>query len=319
MVPAVPLDPALMARCMGSQPIKCTIPVAANGNYNVTVELGSAQTASTSRVQAELYRIVVPPLTLAVGAYSQQTFTVNVRAEDHDGYDAPGMELNILIDGDAPALHGLGYAAADVPTLFVVGDSTVCDWDPAASSLGPEERGWAQEFSQFLKPGLAVANYADSGDTARSLYGKFASRGAVLKAGDYLFIQFGHNDQKSASDVDAYKANLMKYVTDARAKNATPVLFSPAARKGATLANPGFAGLDQQARELAQSEQIPFVDLTTLTIKYYATVADKSLLFATPTEGTHFSIAGATALSKLVADALKAGTTPATSIQNFIR
>lgn len=318
-VPPVPLDPSLLTRCTGSNPIQCTIPVPANGNYNVTVELGSDHAASTSRVQAELYRIVVPPLMLPAGAHSQQTFSVNVRTEHHDGYDAPGMELNILIDGAVPALHGLGYASASMPTLFVVGDSTVCDWDPAAANLGPEERGWAQEFSQFLKPGLAVANYADSGDTASSLYGKFASRGAVLKAGDYLFIQFGHNDQKSQSGIDDYKANLMKYITDARAKNATPILFSPVARKAATLADPGFAGLDQQARELAQSAKVAFVDLTALSINYYATLPDKSVLFATATEGTHFSIAGATAVSSLVAKALKAGTTPSTSIGEYLR
>jgi lysophospholipase L1-like esterase len=316
--PAVPLNPALMDRCTGTKPIKCTVPVPDNGNYNVTVELGSSQSASTSLVQAELYRIVVPSVSLAAGAYSQHTFSVNVRAEDHDGYDAPGKQLDVSIDGDAPALHGLGYAAADLPTLFVVGDSTVCDWDPAYASLGPTERGWAQEFSQFLKPGLAVANYADSGDTAGSLYGKFASRGAVLEEGDFLFIQFGHNDQKQAADRDSYKANLMKFITDARAKKAIPVLFSPAARKSATLASPGFAGLDQQARDLAQAENVAFVDLTKLSIDYYATV-DKSLLFATTSESTHFNVAGATALSKLVADALKAGTTPTTPITDFLR
>jgi lysophospholipase L1-like esterase len=317
-VAAVPLDPALLERCTGSKPIKCTISVPANGNYNVTVELGSPQAASSSQVQAELYRIVVPTLALAAGAYAQQTFSVNVRAEDHDSYDAPGKELNILIDGDAPALRGLGYAPADVPTLFVVGDSTVCDWDPAVANLGPQERGWAQNFSQFLKPGLAVANYADSGDTAGTLYGKFASRGAVLEEGDYLFIQFGHNDQKSQSGIDGYKANLMKFITDARDKKAIPILFSPAARKGATLADPGFAGLDQQARDLAKTENVAFVDLTTLAINYYATV-DKSLLFTSTTETAHFNIAGATALSKLVADALKAGTMPATSIGDFLK
>jgi hypothetical protein len=91
----------------------------ANGNYHVAVELGSATNASSSRVQAELYRIVTPVLNLAAGAYSQQTFSVNVRAEDHDGYDAAGNELNILIDGDAPALSGLGYVAADIPSLRV--------------------------------------------------------------------------------------------------------------------------------------------------------------------------------------------------------
>lgn len=316
---AVPLDPALMSRCTGSNPIKCTIPVPANGNYNVTVELGTAQAASTSHIEAELSRIVVPATALAAGVFSQQTFSVNVRAEDHDDYDAPGKELNILINGAAPALRGLGYVAANIPTLFVVGDSTVCD---ATGS----QRGWAQEFSQFLKPGLAVANYADSGDTAGTLYDKFASRGAVLKEGDYLFIQFGHNDQKSQAGIDSYKTNLMKFITDARNAKATPILFSPVARraylddrdKPTTLADPGFAGLDQQARDLAAAEQVAFVDLTKLAIEYYGTV-DASTLFASSSEIAHFNVTGATAVSQLVASALKAGTTPATSITDFLK
>jgi lysophospholipase L1-like esterase len=316
----VPLDPALMMHCTGHKPIKCTIPVP-NGNYNVTVELGSAQAASSSQVEAELARGVVPTVKLAAGAYSQHTFSVNVRNDVHDDYTFPGKQLDVLIHGDAPALHGLGYAAADIPTLFVAGDSTVCDSDPVRP-----ERGWAQELSLFMKPGIAVANYADAGDTAASLYGKFASRGAVLKKGDYLFIQFGHNDMKSTADSANYKANLMKFITDARSAMATPVLFSPVARraylndrnKPTTLADPGFNGLDQQARELAAAENVAFVDLTTLSLKHYATV-DAPSLFSSRTEIAHFNTTGATAISKLVADALKAGTTPATSIGDFLK
>ena len=261
---------------------------------------------------------------MAAGAYSQQTFSVSVHNETHDDYTAPDKQLAVLITGDAPALHGIGYAAANIPTLFVVGDSTVCDW----STDTHKQRGWAQEFSMYLKPGLAVADYADSGDTASSLYPKFLSRAGAgaLKKGDYLFIQFGHNDQKIASGVTNYKANLMKYVTDARNAGATPVLFSPVARRGyldntsktPTLADPGFNGLDQQARDLAAAEKIAFVDLTALALKYYGTV-DPSPLFYRSGEITHFSVAGATAISKLVADALKAGTTPTTSIGDFLK
>lgn len=321
LVPPVPLDPALMSRCTGSKPIKCTFSVPADGNYNVTVELGSAQAASTSEIEAELGRIVVPTVKLAAGAYSQHTFSVNVHNETHDDYTAPDKQLDVLISGDAPALHGLGYAAANIPTLFVVGDSTVCDTPPDRP-----QRGWAQEFSIYLQPGLAVANYADSGDTASSLYPKFSSRGGVLKKGDYLFIQFGHNDMKSTADVASYKANLLKYITDARNAMATPILFSPVARraylddhnKATTVADPGFNGLDQQARDLAAAEKVAFVDLTTLALKYYATV-DAPALFSSRSEIAHFGVAGATAISKLVADALKAGTTPATSIGDFLK
>ena len=310
---AVPLDPTLLSLCTGTNPIRCTIPVAANGDYTVTVELGDPAAASSSRVQAELLRVVIPTTALAAGQLSQQTFSVNVRAEVHDGYSAPGMILDLLIDGTAPRLHGLGVAArSNLPTIFVAGDSTVCDWDPAATNiLSPIQRGWAQEVSQYFGPGIAVANYADSGETAGSFYSKFfpAARTA-MRAGDYLFIQFGHNDQKAQADIDAYQANLTKYISDARARNVTPVLFTPVARRTATAANPGFAGLDQQARALAAAQNVALVDLTSLAIAYYPTVPDLSLFFATPTESTHFSESGATQIANLVAQALKTSTLP---------
>ena len=319
---AVPLDPTLLSRCSGTNPIKCTIPVATNTiDYTVTVELGDPNAASVARVQAELYRIVVPQMSIAAGQLVQQTFSANVRTEAHDGYRADGMILDLLIDapagGPAPRLHGLGVAAApSIPTIFVAGDSTVCDWDPALSTiLDPLERGWAQELSQYLTPGIAVANYADSGETAGSFYTKFFPPAkAAMRAGDYLFIQFGHNDQKNTADVASYQANLMKYISDARAKNATPVLFTPVARKSASTANPGFAGLDQQARDLAAAQNVALVDLTTLAIAHYKTVPNLSALFATASEGTHFSETGATQIAGLVAGALKSGTLPLRSL-----
>ena len=115
----------------------------------------------------------------------------------------------------------------------------------------------------------------------------------------------------------------MKYITDARNAMATPILFSPVARtayledrnKATTLEDPGFNGLDQQARDLAAAENVAFVDLTSLSLKYYATVNANTLM----NDISHFNAAGATAISKLVADALKAGTTPTTSIGDFVK
>jgi len=321
VVPSVMLDRALLSTCTGTAPIRCTIPVPENGNYNVAVELGSASTASTSQILAELARLETPVMSLAAGTFTTQTFSVNVRTEVHDEYSAPGRVLDVVVDGAAPSLHGLGFAAAPaIPTLFVVGDSTTCDWDPAfvASLSRPLERGWAQEFSQYLRPGLAVANYADSGDTAGSLYGKFAARGAMMKRGDYLFIQFGHNDQKTQAGIDSFKANLMKFVNDARAAGATPILFTPVARKTATAADPGFAGLDEQVRQLAASANVDLVDLTALAIAYYRTLSPAQLdaMFFSPTEGTHFSESGATAIAGIVAKDLKASVL---AIRDFLR
>ena len=322
----VPLDAALLSKCTGTNPIVCTFSVATNGNYTVTVELGGAS-ASRSRVQAEEHRISVPPQALTAGQYSKHTFSLNVREEKHDGYGAPEKVLNLLIDdggdtdaGTVPALHGVGFAATPaIPTIFVAGDSTVCDWEPtyAATKAGPLERGWAQEFSQFLKPGIAVANYADSGETASGFYGKFWTPAkALLREGDYVLIEFGHNDQGDFT-ADQFKTNMKKYVTDALAAKAIPVLFTPLARKSASMANPGFAGLDQATRDLAAAEKVALVDLTNMTLTYYSSAGvTKAELFATTSEGTHLGEYGATQVSKLVADYLK---TTTLGLKAFVR
>lgn len=303
---SVPLDPAMLASCTGTSPITCAINVP-NGNYDVTVDLGSATAAATTRVQAELLRIELQPTATAAGMFLPYTFTVNVRTEKHNVYSAPGNVLNLLFDGTAPALHGLGVAAAPSSvTVFVAGDSTVCDWDPSASdAITPPtpsiERGWAQELSQYLKPGVAVANYAVSGTTAGGFYGSyFPPASAAMKAGDYLFVQFGHNDQKSAADIAAYQANLTKYITDAKAKNVTPVIFTPVARGTGT----NFMGLDGQARTVAMTQNVALIDLTNLSWAYYQSLPDKTVLFV-PGQETHFTESGATQVAGLVAQALK--------------
>jgi lysophospholipase L1-like esterase len=302
----VPLNPATLSSCTGTSPIACAINVP-NGNYDVTVDLGSANAAANTRVQAELLRIELQTTATASGTFLPFTFTVNVRAEQHGTYSAPGGILNLLFDGPAPALHGLGVAASPSSiTVFLAGDSTVCDWDPAASNaIKPPtpsiERGWGQELSQYLKPGIAVADYAVSGNTAGGFYGAyFPQARTAMKAGDYLFIQFGHNDQKSATDIANYQANLTKYLVDARAKSVTPVIVTPVAR-GTGI---DFAGLDQQARDLAAAQKVALIDLTNLAWTYYQTLPDKTVLFV-PGQETHFTESGATQVAGLVARALK--------------
>ena len=309
----VPLDATLRSHCTGTKPILCKLD-APNGNYDVTVVLGSDTVAGSTIVAAETRHYYGGARVTPVGAQTQLSFTLNVRAEQHDGgQSAPGNVLDLLLEGDAPQLRGLGVRSApQTPTLFIAGDSTVCDWDPVnSSSVSPDETGWGQALAAYFGLGLAVANYADSGETAGSFYSKFFPPArTAMKAGDYLLVQFGHNDQKSADAVASYKANLLKYVQDARSRQVTPVLLTPVSRSSGTEVNPGFAGLDQQVRDLAASENVALVDLTVLSRSYYATVPDKKALFADG--GTHLSSAGATAVAGLVAKALP-GVVPALS------
>jgi lysophospholipase L1-like esterase len=314
---SVPLDPALLRKCTAKSPIVCQLD-APNGNWDVTVDLGSDTTAGNTRVAAETRHYYGDARATAAGEHALLTFTANVRLEQHDGgQSAPANLLDLVFDGSAPQLRGIGLRAAPrALTLFVAGDSTLCDWiGTNTSAVSDDETGWAQALAQYFTQGAALANYADSGETAGSFYTKFfpAARSA-MKAGDYLFVQFGHNDQKDATAIANYKSNLLKYVQDARAKQATPVLFTPVSRSTGTDADPGFMGLDQDVRDLAAAEKVAYVDLTVLSRNYYKTVPDKKALFADG--GTHLSSVGATAVAGLVAEALKASDLP---LKAFVR
>jgi lysophospholipase L1-like esterase len=308
---SVPLDPALRQKCTGTNPILCHLD-AADGNWDVTVDLGSDTAAGNSRVAAETRHYFGDARATAGGAHELLSFTANVRMEKHDGgQSAPSNILDLVIDGSAPQLRGIGLRAAPQSiTIFVAGDSTLCDWvGTNTSAVNDDETGWAQALAQYFAQGVAIANYADSGETAGGFYSKFfAPAKAALKAGDYVFVQFGHNDQKDSAAVASYKTNLMKYVQDARDKQATPVLFTPVSRSSGSDANPGFAGLDDQVRELAAAEKVAIIDLTVLSRNYYKTVPSKAALFAD--SGTHLSSLGANGVAGLVATAIKGGDLP---------
>lgn len=312
---SVPLDPALLDDCTGTSPVACALDLS-NGNYDITVELGSQGAPASSWVKAETRRFEVEETATLAGDYALFTFTVNVRQEQHDGgQSAPGNVLDLEIGGATPALHGLGVRPApSAITVFVAGDSTVCDWDPSSSSSQAEDQaGWAQELSLYLGPGVAVANYADSGETAASFYSKFFGPArTAMKAGDYLFIQFGHNDQKNAADVSGYQDNLMRYVTDARDRDVTPVILTPVSRSSGSTANPGFEGLDQEARDLAAQENVALIDLTVLSREYYAAV-DKNTVFI---DGTHFHEVGAVGVAGVVAEAIRSSDLP---LRDYLR
>jgi lysophospholipase L1-like esterase len=316
-VSPVPLDPALMSRCTGSKPIKCTIPVPADGNYNVTVELGSAQAASSSQIEAELARIVVPTVKTAAGAYSQQTFSVNVHNETHDDYTAPDKVLDVVISGDAPALHGIGYAPADIPTLFVVGDSTVCDWAPDRAN-----RGWAQELSIYLKPGLAVANYADSGESSGSFLSNsalFPAMRPLIKRNDLVLIQFGHNDKTTTAA--SFRRNLTSMISQVRTAGGMPILVTPPVRRlfsGSQLTGTALhvngvgANLPAEIRGLGSSQNVPVIDLTAkseaLVESLGPTGSAQLYLRQSPdgvTDNTHFSEFGAGRMADLVVQGIR--------------
>jgi lysophospholipase L1-like esterase len=299
-------------------------PVAAGtsaaGNYLVTVQLGGAAAGKTA-ISAESQRGVLASVSTAAGQTEEFAFVVNVRAmegqPDHAGGPGGYPGLDLFFSGPAatpPQVSAIGYglatpAAAPI-TLFIASDSTTCD------QTGGEYGGWGQMLPQFFLPPIAVANYANSGASSSSFFGNSALWPAITahwKAGDYVIIQFGHND-KNVSDA-AVQANLEKYVTQAKAANVTPIVVSPPARVQFV----GNVEGDQSslhaaaAQKAAANQKVAYIDLTSLSTAWYNSLGSKSVAMtfhAGGTDATHTNLPGAAKLASLVAGAIQAQNLP---------
>jgi lysophospholipase L1-like esterase len=124
---------------------------------------------------------------------------------------------------------------------------------------------------RFFRPGVVIANHAESGETTRSFIGeqRFAKVMSLIQSGDYLFIQFAHNDQKpNAVSLEDYKKLLVDYIAQARAKGATPVLVTSVNRRTfnaqGRIVN-SLAGYPDAMREVAAHEHAALIDLNAMS------------------------------------------------------
>jgi lysophospholipase L1-like esterase len=292
------------------------------GRYRVVVRLGDRRSAASTGVQVEARRTMLAPVATAAGRFAERSFTVDVRTPESmpTGEEGPGTPgLQVSVTGAAPALAGIEvvpepHAAA----LFVVSDSTAADW-----LFGPK-RGWAQELPQLFRDGLAVANYADSGESTVSWLADptlFGTVRPLIRPGDEVLIQLAHNDKTTPSDV--YRANLLSLVDGVRSRGGRPVLVTPPVRHlfdatghitptGRVVNNLG-VDLPAVMRQLAADERLPLLDLTARSQALleslgpdgswplYLTVAHDGVQ-----DATHFSEYGATVMAGLVARELRA-------------
>ena len=170
-------------------------------------------------------------------------------------------------------LFTLTLAAQQKTNLYTIGDSTMADKpDPDENP----EKGWAQMLPQFLNVELDVKNHAVNGRSTKSFIdeGRWKAVYDQLQKGDYVFIQFGHNDQKIKDSTrytnpnTQYRYNLEFFVKESRAKGAIPILFSPIVRRnfnefGVLVDTHGVYPL--MVRMVAKDMEVPFVDLQSLT------------------------------------------------------
>ncbi len=156
--------------------------------------------------------------------------------------------------------------------IFLIGDSTLANKIPERAP----ETGWGMALADLAKPQLTVENHAVNGRSSKSFYdeGRWQVVLDQLRPGDYLLIQFGHNDQKKQDPTrytaprGAYSENLRRYVTETRAKGAIPILATSICRRhfdaqGKLLATHG--DYPDAMRQVAEAMNVPLVDLQALT------------------------------------------------------
>ncbi len=204
--------------------------------------------------------------------------------------------------------------------VYLIGDSTIAIKETKAYP----ETGWGMPFAYFFDSTIEVDNRAKNGRSTRTFMSENRWQPVVddLQEGDYVFIQFGHNDE-SKEKVDRYvtpeqfKINLTKFVDDTRGKKALPVLITAVARRRFDNTNhivDGHGVYTQIARDLAKELNVPMIDLqkSSTALLEKMGVENSKLMFMHLEKGehpnypdgrednTHFTEFGARKIAQLV-------------------
>lgn len=256
------------------------------GNHEVIVSFGGTKPTATT-VKAESRRLMIENVATPAGISKEEKFTVNVRRPAIAGGAAVKLnkrELGPPVVPDWDGLLTLEFVgtnpevasvrilpAKDSVTVYLLGDSTVTDQPKEPWS------SWGQMLPRFFGPEVSVADHAESG---RALY-SFQGEGrldkvlSTLRKGDYVFIQFGHNDQKDKSPgagaFTTYTENLKHFIDAIRGKGGNPVLVTPMERRrwnGGEF-HPTLADYAEAVRKVGEGEKVPVIDLNAMSIRLY--------------------------------------------------
>lgn len=306
------------------------------GNYQVTVTLSSTKGTT---VKAESRRLMVENIRTKANEFVTKTFIVNIKDRKINGKDTVKLkdrELTKLDWDDKLTLEFDRYATVksiaikkveNQVTVFLAGNSTVVNGDTEPWAA------WGQMIPRFFKPGVAIANHAESGLTLGSFLGskRLDKIISIIKPGDYLFIEFGHNDQKDKGPNDgAYKSyteRLKLYVLRVKAKGAIPVIVTPTSRRKfnseGKMENT-LGDFPDAARKVASEEKVALIDLNKLTetlfnamgeepskkafVHYPAnTFPDQDKALA---DNTHFNPYGAYEIARCIVEGIKNANLP---------
>jgi len=203
-------------------------------------------------------------------------------------------------------------AAKKCVRIAIIGDSTVASYDKPPADR-PDLTGWGQVFGEFFQEGVEVRNFAVSGRSSKSFLAEGRWQPVLDAKPDYLFIQFGHNDQPGkgdrATDPETdFPANLRKYIDESRAIGCVPVLVTPVARRTFSEGKPTttLQPYADAMKKVGKEKSVPVIDLHAASFDLYARLGDAGSadLSASASDRTHFSRKGGSAMAGLVAKSL---------------
>ena len=306
-----------------------------DGNYHVTAVIGNRKKAGITSVRGESRRLFAEKIVPPKKGQTIFEFTINKRdihISDKENVQIKPREKNKLnwddkltleFNGEVPVLSELIInKVEDVPTIFLCGNSTVVDQDnePWAS--------WGQMITRFFNEKVCFANYAESGESANTFIaaGRLQKALTQMKSGDYIFMEFGHNDQKQKGPgKDAfysYMTSLKTFIDEAKLRGAHPVLVTPTQRR--SFDNNGkiqdtHLDFPDAMRWLAAKENIPLIDLHQMTRTLYEAMGveeSKKAFVHYPAgtypnqtkdlaDNTHFNPYGAYQIAKCIVEGIK--------------
>ncbi len=209
--------------------------------------------------------------------------------------------------------------------IFLAGDSTISIKETKAYP----ETGWGMPFVHFWDSSIEIVNKAKNGRSTKTFISEGIWKSIIdeANAGDYVFIQFGHNDESKEkverfTTPEEYKNNLIKFITETRNKKAVPVLLTPVSRRkfdkegNAVETHKAYSEL---VSEVAQKENVVFIDLDKKSMELYQQFGHENskLLFLQLKPGehpnfpdgkednTHFNEMGARLIAQIVLAEIK--------------
>lgn len=297
------------------------------GNYKVTVTLGDLKRSTTSTIKAESRRLMLEDIDTEPGEIRKEMFIVNIKDRNIDADTKVGLKERELtkLDWDEKltlefnlqtSLHAIEITKVeDQVTVFLAGNSTVVNQEeePWAS--------WGQMIPRFFKPGVAIANHAESGLSLGSFIGsrRLDKIISVIKKGDYVFVEFGHNDAKEKGPNDgaykSYSERLRVFSEEIKKKGGNLIIITPIARRSFGedgKMNNTHGDYPDAARKVAKEVDAPLIDLTALSTTLFESLGpegSKKAFVIYPELGlndkTHFNTYGAYQLAKIIATSIK--------------